>query len=195
MTLAAGVPEVLMRKLSSFMVVTLDGFYEGPNGEFDWPNVDEEFNEFGIEQLNDTDLLLFGRVTYEGMAGYWPTPAARQDDPLVAELMNTLPKVVVSTTLTSADWSNSRVVGGNLAEEVTKLKQQPGKAIAVFGSPSLTVSLLELGLVDELRVMVNPIVLGDGRSLFRTTRDRLRLELRQTRTFSSGNVLLTYRPA
>ena len=184
-----------MRKLYSFMVVTLDGFYEGPDGEFDWPNVDEEFNEFGIAQLHDTDLLLFGRRTYEGMASYWPTPAARQDDPLVAELMNTLPKVVVSTTLTSADWSNSRVVGGNLAEEVTKLKQQPGKAIAVFGSPSLTVSLLELGLVDELRVMVNPIVLGDGRSLFRTTRDRLRLELRQTRTFSSGNVLLTYRPA
>ncbi len=184
-----------MRKLYSFMVVTLDGFYEGPNGEFDWPNVDEEFNEFGIAQLHDTDLLLFGRRTYEGMASYWPTRGARQDDPLVAELMNTLPKVVVSTTLTSADWSNSRVVGGNLAEEVTKLKQQPGKGIAVFGSPSLTVGLLELGLVDELRVMVNPIVLGDGRSLFRTTRDRLRLELRQTRTFSSGNVLLTYRPA
>jgi dihydrofolate reductase len=184
-----------VRKLYSFMVVTLDGFYEGPNGEFDWPNVDEEFNEFGIEQLHDTDLLLFGRKTYEGMASYWPTPAARQDDPGVAELMNTLPKVVASTTLTSADWSNSSVLGGNLAEEVTKLKQQPGKGIAIFGSPSLTVSLLELGLVDELRVLVNPIVLGDGHSLFRTTRDRLRLELRQTRVFSSGNVLLTYRPA
>jgi len=113
------------------------------------------------------------------MASYWPTPAARQDDPVVAELMNTLPKVVVSTTLTSADWSNSSVLGGNLAEEVTKLKQQPGRGIAIFGSPSLTVSLLELGLVDELRVLVNPIVLGDGHSLFRTARDRLRLELRQ----------------
>ena len=184
-----------MRKLSSFMVVTLDGFYEGPNGEFDWPNVDQEFNEFGIEQLHDTDLLVFGRATYEGMAGYWPTPAARQDDPVVAELMNTLPKVVVSTTLASADWNNSRVVAGDVAEELTKLKQQPGKGIAIFGSPSLTVSLIELGLVDELRVLVNPIVLGDGRSLFHTTRDRLRLELLQTRTFRSGNVLLTYRLA
>ena len=184
-----------MRKLYSFMVVTLDGFYEGPNGEFDWPNVDEEFNEFGIEQLNDTDLLLFGRVTYEGMAGYWPTPAARQDDPVVAELMNTLPKVVVSTTLASADWANSRLVKENVAEEIAKLKQEPGKGIAIFGSPNLTVSLIELGLVDELRVLVNPIVLGDGHSLFRTTRDRLRLELLQTRTFRSGNVLLTYRPA
>ena len=184
-----------MRKLYSFMVVTLDGFYEGPNGEFDWPNVDEEFNEFAIAQVNDTDLLLFGRKTYEGMASYWPTPAAQQDDPMVAELMNTIAKVVVSTTLASADWSNTTVMGGNLAEEITKLKQQPGKSIAIFGSPSLTVSLLELGLVDELRVLVNPIVLGGGHSLFRTTRDRLRLELRQTRVFSSGNVLLTYRPA
>jgi dihydrofolate reductase len=184
-----------MRKLYSFMVVTLDGFYEGPNGEFDWPNVDQEFNEFGIEQLHDTDLLLFGRVTYEGMAGYWPTPAARQDDPEVAALMNGLPKVVVSTTLASADWADTRIVRGNLAEEIAKLKQEPGRGIAIMGSPALTVSLIELGLVDELRVLVNPIVLGDGHSLFRTTRDRLRLELLQTRTFRSGNVLLTYRPA
>ena len=134
-----------MRKLYSFMVVSLDGFYEGPNGEFDWPVVDQEFNEFGIEQLHDTDALLFGRVTYEGMAAYWPTPAAREDDPVVAELMNGLPKVVVSTTLTAADWGDTR--------------------------------------------------LGGGRSLFRTLGDRLPLELLQTRTFSSGNVLLTYRPA
>ena len=184
-----------MRKLYSFMVVTLDGFYEGPYGEFDWPNVDEEFNEFGVEQLHDTDLLLFGRVTYEGMAGYWPTPAARQDDPVVAELMNTLPKLVVSTTLTSAEWSNTRVVGGNVAEEIAKLKQQPGKGLAIMGSPTLTHSLIGMGLLDELRVLVTRIVLGDGHSLFRTAKDRLRLELLQTRTFSSGNVLLTYRPA
>jgi dihydrofolate reductase len=185
----------MVRKLYSFMVVTLDGFYEGPDGEFDWPNVDQEFNEFGIEQLHDTDVLLFGRVTYEAMAGYWPTPAARQDDPEVAELMNGLPKVVVSTTLGAADWAETRIVGGNVTEEVAKLKQQPGKGIAMMGSPSLTVSLIGMGLVDELRVMVNPIVLGGGRSLFRTLGERLRLELLQTRTFRSGNVLLTYRPA
>jgi dihydrofolate reductase len=184
-----------MRKLYSFMVVSLDGFYEGPNGEFDWPNVDEEFNEFGIQQLHDTDVLLFGRATYEGMAAYWPTPAAREDDPVVAELMNTVPKIVVSTTLTAADWNNTRLVGGNVAEEIAKLKQEPGKGLAIFGSPNLTVSLLGMGLVDELRVMVHPILLGGGRSLFRTLDDRLPLELLQTRTFRSGNVLLTYRPA
>ena len=184
-----------MRKLYSFMVVTLDGFYEGPNGEFDWPVVDDEFNEFGIEQLQDTDLLLFGRKTYEGMASYWPTPAAREDDPAVAELMNTLPKIVVSTTLTSADWSNTRLVNENVAEEIAKLKQEPGKGLAVMGSPSLTVSLLGMGLVDELRVMVHPVLLGGGRSLFQSIEGRRSLELRQTRTFSSGNVLLTYRHA
>jgi dihydrofolate reductase len=129
------------------------------------------------------------------MASYWPTPAAREDDPVVAELMNTLPKIVVSTTLASADWNNTRLVGGNVAEEVAKLKQEPGKGLAIMGSPNLTVNLVGMGLVDELRVMVNPVVLGGGRSLFRSTEKRLPLELLQTRAFRSGNVLLTYRPA
>jgi dihydrofolate reductase len=184
----------MVRKLYSFMMGTLDGFYEGPNQEFDWPNVDEEFNRFAAGQLYDTDILLFGRVTYEGMASYWPTQAAREDDPVVAELMNTMPKIVVSTTLESADWHNTTLVGGNVAEELSKLKQQPGKDLAIMGSPNLTVSLIGMGLVDELRVVVNPVVLGEGKSLFRSTEDRLRLRLLQTRTFSSGNVLLTYHP-
>ena len=184
-----------MRKLYSFLVSTLDGFYEGPNQEFDWPNADEEFNEFGIQQLNDSDVLLFGRVTYEGMAAYWPSEGARQDDPKVAELMNSLPKLVVSTTLASADWHNTRLIRDNVAEELAKLKQQPGKGLAVLGSPTLTVSLIGMGLLDELRVLVNPVGLGAGRSLFRSADRRLRLELLQTRTFHSGNVLLTYRPA
>ena len=89
-----------MRKILAFLVVTVDGYYEGPNGEFDWPVVDEEFNEFGLRQLEEVDTLLFGRVTYEGMASYWPTPAAEQDDPRVAAKTNTLPKLVVSRTVT-----------------------------------------------------------------------------------------------
>jgi dihydrofolate reductase len=184
-----------MRKLISFMVVTLDGYYEGPNGEFDWPNVDDEFNEFAINQLNDIDTLLFGRVTYEGMASYWPTPAAHDDNRVVAERMNNVPKVVFSSSLDKADWQNTTLVKENAAERVAELKRQPGKYLAIFGSPELTASLLEQGLVDELRVMVNPILLGAGKSLFRTLPDRVPLELRQTTTFSSGNVLLTYRPA
>lgn len=184
-----------MRKLISFMVVTLDGYYEGPNGEFDWPNVDDEFNEFAISQLNDIDTLLFGRVTYEGMASYWPTPAALEDDPAVAERMNSIDKVVFSSTLDTADWENTTLIKEKAVDAITELKRQPGRYLAIFGSPNLTASLLKHGLIDELRVMVNPILLGAGKSLFKTLKDRVPLELRQTTTFSSGNVLLTYRPA
>lgn len=183
-----------MRKLYSFQMMTLDGFYEGPNQEFDFWTDDGEFSEFSVGQLSDAGVLVFGRMTYEGMAGYWPTEAAREGDPVVAELMNTIPKIVVSTTLESADWSNTSLVGANVADELSKLKRQPGKDLAIMGSPNLTVSLIGMGLVDELRVMVNPVVLGDGRSLFRSTDHRLPLKLLQTRTFSSGNVLLTYHP-
>jgi dihydrofolate reductase len=183
-----------VRKLYSFLMVTLDGFYEGPKQEFGFWNLDEEFYRFSVGQLHDTDVLIFGRVTYEGMASYWPNEGARDDDPVVAELMNTLPKLVVSTTLETADWSNTTLVGGNVTEEITKLKQQPGRDLGILGSPNLTASLIGLGLVDELRVVVNPVVIGDGKSPFRGARRELHLRLLQTRTFASGNVLLTYQP-
>jgi dihydrofolate reductase len=176
------------------MVMTLDGYHEGPNHEFDWPNVDDEFNEFAISQLNDIDVLLFGRATYEGMASYWPTPAAQEGDPLVAGFMNRVPKIVFSTTLPSADWENTTLVSGDVAPAISELKAQPGKNLAMFGSSNLTVSLLEQGLVDEIRVMVMPVLLGAGNSLFGGLKDRLHLKLARATTFSSGNVLLHYRP-
>ena len=185
-----------MRKLISFMVVTADGYYEGPNGEFDWPNVDDEFNEFAVSQINDIDTLLFGRVTYEGMASYWPTPEAVEGDPVIAGHMNGIAKVVFSTSLDKADWENTTLVKGDVAEAVSELKRQDGKYLALFGSPSLTVSLLEEGLVDELRIMVHPILLGAGKPLFASLDGRrVPLELTRTTTFGSGNVLLHYRPA
>jgi dihydrofolate reductase len=184
-----------MRKILAFLVTTVDGYYEGPNQEFDWPVVDDEFNEFAVQQLDEIDTLLFGRVTYEGMAAYWPTPAAQEDDPRVATRMNNISKIVVSRTLDKAEWANTRLVNDDVAEEITALKGQPGKDIAIFGSSSLTVSLLRLGLVDELRIMVMPVVLGDGMSVFRTADERISLKLLKTRVFSSGNVLLTYQPA
>ena len=182
-----------MRKIFSFLVVTVDGYYEGPNQEFDFWIVDDEFNEFSVEQLGEVDTLVFGRVTYEGMAAYWPTPAAADDDPRVAATMNSISKIVVSRTLDKAEWANTRLVKG--AEELTTLKQRPGKDIAIFGSSDLTVSLLQLGLVDELRIMVNPVVLGAGKSVFRTADKRIRLKLLKSRPFNSGNVLLYYQPA
>jgi dihydrofolate reductase len=183
-----------MRKIIAFLVATVDGYYEGPNQEFDWPVVDDEFNEFGLQQLDEVDTLLFGRVTYEGMASYWPTPAAQDDDPKVASRMNSIAKIVVSRTLDKADWNNTRLVRDDVAGELTRLKQQPGKDIAIFGSSALTVSLLRLGLVDELRIMFHPVILGDGRSLFRTADERIGLKLLKTRIFDSGNVLLCYQP-
>ena len=180
-----------MRKVISFVLTTLDGYHEGPNHEIDWRNVDDEFNQFSIQQLDEIGTLLFGRVTYELMAAYWPTPAAMESDPDIAARMNSMPKVVVSRTLDDVEWANARLVKDGLAEALAELKQQPGKDIAVFGSSNLTASLMRMGLVDEFRIMVNPVVLGEGRPLFQTA-DRTNLKLVRTRTFDSGNVLLYY---
>lgn len=184
-----------MRKVIVFMMTTLDGFFAGPNGELDWHVVDEEFNDYAIDQLNSVDVLLFGRVTYQGMASYWPTPSATTDDPIVAEKMNTFPKIVFSKTLEKVEWHNTRLVKENIAEEITQLKQQPGKDLIIFGSSNLSASFLNLDLIDELRIMVNPVVLGDGIPLFKGIHDTLQLKLLKTKTFRSGNVLLYYEPA
>ena len=183
-----------MRKIFAFIMTTLDGYYEGPNQEFDFWVVDEEFNRFAAEQLNEADTLVFGRVTYEGMAAYWPTQSAEQDDPGVAAKMNHLPKIVVSTTLAKAEWANTRIIRDDVAQRVAELKQQPGKDIAILGSSRLTVSLLKAGLVDEVRLMINPVVLGAGPSVFSGAGEKIRLRLLKTRPFDSGNVLLTYGP-
>ena len=184
-----------MRTLYLFDMVTLDGFFEGPaKWEIDWHNVDAEFNEFAIDQLNATDLLLFGRVTYEGMASYWPTPAAIQNDPEVAGKMNSLPKIVFSRTLEKADWNNTRLIKNNIVEEILKLKRQPGKDIALFGSADLASTFTRHALIDEYRIMVNPIVLGQGTPLFRGISDKFKLKLLKARAFKSGNVLLCYQP-
>jgi dihydrofolate reductase len=188
------IEEDLMRKLISFMVITADGFTEGPEGEFDWPNVDEGFNEFAVSQIHDLGALLFGRVTYEGMASYWPTPQALEDDPVVTDLMNRVPKYVFSHTLSSADWANTTLVSGEAGPAVAKLKEEDGYDLAVLGSAKLTASLIEQGLVDELRVMVNPVLLGGGVSLYSAITQRIPLTLLRTTVFPSGNVLLVYRP-
>ena len=183
-----------MRRVLFFMMVTLDGYFEGDKREIDWHNVDDEFNDFAIAQLQEVDTLLFGRVTYDMMASYWPTPEAKTNDPVVAEKMNSTPKIVFSRTLGEADWENTRLVKHNFAAEVTKLKQEPGKDLIIFGSSDLAVTFIEHGLLDECRIMINPVVLGRGKSLFSGIHDRLRLRLLRTKTFHSGNVLLYYEP-
>ena len=154
-----------MRKVIFFNLISLDGYFEGPDRDINWHHVDEEFNEFAIQQTGEFGALLFGRVTYELMAGYWPTEAANRDDPEIARLMNSLPKIVFSNTLDNAEWENTKLVRDNIVEEVTKLKEQPGKDIAIFGSSDLAVTFIDLGLIDEFRIMINPVVLGGGKPI------------------------------
>ena len=182
-----------MRKLLFFMLISLDGFYEGPEHSIDWHNVDEEFNEFANGQLDSAGMLLFGRVTYEMMAAYWPNQAAIRDDPVIAAAMNRMPKIVFSRTLSSVAWQNTRLIKDNMVDEVVKLKTQPGKDLIILGSSDLAVDLIQYGLIDEFRIMVNPVALGNGKSLFKGLQGRLNLELFDTRVFKSGNVLLYYR--
>ncbi len=184
-----------MRKLFAFNLVSLDGFFEGPRQELDWHHVDDEFQAFAIEQTSAVDALLFGRGTYQMMAGFWPRPEAIAADPVVAGLMNRLPKVVFSTTLDKAEWNNTRLVKDHVAEEILKLKQQPGKDLALFGSANLLAALMQWDLVDEHRLLVNPVILGTGQPLFKPAPGRLNLKLVRSRTFGNGNVLLCYQPA
>jgi dihydrofolate reductase len=183
-----------MRKVILFMLVSLDGFFEGPDHALDWHNVDADFNAFSHAQLDSAGILLFGRGTYQLMAGFWPTEAAVRDDPVTAEAMNRLPKIVFSRTLTDATWHNTRLVKENIVEEIQRLKTEPGKDLFVFGSSNLAITLIQNGLIDEFRILVNPLVLGKGTSLFEGIHEQLNLELIGTKTFRSGNVLLFYRP-
>jgi len=181
------------RKVILFNMITLDGYFEGPNQDIAWHNVDAEFNDFAVDQLQTVGAILFGRVTYEGMASYWPTETALADDPEVTGLMNSIPKIVFSKTLTTADWSHTTLLKGDLAQEVTQLKQQTGKDLFIFGSGNLAARLMRLGLIDEYRLIVNPVGLGQGTPMF-PPGQALKLKLLRSKTFQSGNVLLVYEP-
>jgi dihydrofolate reductase len=183
-----------MAKLIVFNMVSADGFFEGKNRELNWHTVDADFNNFSIAQLEAADTLIFGRVTYELMASYWPTPDVMKNDPIVAEKMNSLRKVVFSTTLTGSDWKNVELHSGNVASVVDTLKKSGQKDIMVLGSGTLASVLGTLNLVDEYRFMISPILLGQGRSLFSGFLNRVPLRLIESRPFASGNVVLRYAP-
>ena len=161
-----------------------------------WHNVDAEFNDFAIPQMMEADTILFGKRTYQLMEAFWPSPAGLEGDPEVADLMNNTPKVVVSSSLKKVTetehWNNVRLISTNGAKELQKLKEQPGKDIIVLASSNLCVSLIEWGLLDEIRIMENPVAIGDGTTLFHGLKKRVKFRLVQERTFQSGNALLTY---
>lgn len=183
-----------MRKLTAFTFVTLDGYFEGPKRDISWHRHDEEDSAYAAEMLKEGSTLLFGRVTYELMASYWRTPDAMKNDPIVAEGMNRSDKVVFSRTLRRAEWSPARLVKGKIEEEVERMKREPGKGLALLGSGSILNQLARHGLVDEYQILVDPIVLGDGTSIFKGIEPRLNLKLTATTTRGNGNVLLCYQP-
>lgn len=181
-------------KIIMFNATTVDGYFEGPGRDINWHNVDQEFDEFAIAQLHSADGLIFGRVTYQLMESYFPTVDASRDDPVITGLMNDLPKIVFSRTLDSANWNNTRLVKGDAVAEMSKLRQQTGRNLFIFGSANLCASLIPHGLIDEFRVLVNPVVLGKGRALFEDVHRPFSLKLLNTKTFGNGNVLLVYQP-
>jgi dihydrofolate reductase len=186
-----------MRKLIVFNNVSLDGYFAGENGDISWAhsgNDDAEWNAFVAENASGGGQLLFGRITYELMAGYWPTPQAIKNDPVVAEGMNSMPKVVFSRTLEKASWNNTKLVKSDIASEIRKMKKEPGEGMAILGSGSIVSQLAQEGLIDEFRIVVNPVVLGKGKTMFDGISEKLNLKLTKSRTFSNGKVLLCYEP-
>lgn len=183
-----------MRKVTVFNFITLNGCFEGPKRDISWHQHDAEGTEYAVEGLKSGNTLLFGRVTYEMMASYWPTPVALKNDPIVAERMNNADKIVFSRTLKKAAWNNTRLVKDHIEEEIKKMKQLPGKNMTILGSGSIVTQLAEQGLIDEYQIMVDPVVLGGGTPIFKGIKHRLDLKLTATRTFRNGTVLLCYQP-
>jgi dihydrofolate reductase len=182
-----------MRKVIMFNLITLDGFFEGTkNWDIAWHQVDDEFNEFSIEQLDQAGGLIFGRVTYQGMADYWSSPEAIKNDPIVAGKMNAIRKYVFSKTLDEVDWTNTQLIKGDAVQELKRLKSLGENNLLLFGSADLALTFTRNNLIDEYRLMVNPIILGEGRSLFAANGGTLKFKLLDTKVFHNGNVLLSY---
>jgi dihydrofolate reductase len=181
-----------MRRLVVFNSETLDGYFTDSNGDMSWAHKnDPEWTAFVADNARGGGTLLFGRITYELMARYWPTPAAAKNDPVVAERMNSLPKVVFSRTMDKASWNNT-TVAKDAGSEVRKLKNESGPDLVLMGSGRIVSQLASEGLIDEYQIVVNPIVLGKGRTMFEGIKEKLNLKRTRTRAFANGNVLSCY---
>ena len=178
-----------MRKLIIWDMMTIDGFFEGPDRDISWFVFEEDLENYIRETQKKADTLVFGRVTYELMAAYWPSKQG-----WIADFMNNIEKIVFSRTLRSADWNNAKPFKGNVAEEVSKLKARDGGDIFVFGSADLTSTLMEHDLIDEYHLGINPVILGRGTPLFKGSSSKRPLKHLETRTLKSGVVILHYAP-
>jgi dihydrofolate reductase len=180
-----------MRKVIAVEFVSLDGVMEAPE-EWAFSYSNDEMEEANASGMAASDALLMGRVTYQKFADFWADKTS--DEVQSADYMNNTPKFVVSTTLDTVEWRNSTLIEGDIAEEIPKLKQQPGKDIAILGSGALVRSLLQDDLLDELRLIIHPIILGSGKRLFENGSDQKSLKLVDSKTFSTGVLYLTYQP-
>ena len=185
-----------MRKLISFMHISLDGFVAGPNGELNWVKVDEEIFDFVGNRISEGDTAIYGRVTYQMMENYWPTagdkPNASKHDVEHSKWYSKVHKVVLSKTLNAEGLSNTKIISDKITERINEIKQQSGEDILLFGSPTATHSLIQLNLIDGYWLFVNPIILGQGIPLFAGIKDKINLILLTTRRFSSGVTELNY---
>jgi dihydrofolate reductase len=185
-----------MRKINSFTFITLNGFYKGPNEDISWhkQTQGEEEEKFSRDSVKSDNILLFGRRTYELMYKWWPTEEAKKQMPEIAEGMNKADKIVFSTTLKHAEWENTKVISGDLIAEVNKLKQEAQKNMTILGSGSVLAQLAEYGLVDEFKIMIDPIAIGSGTTLFNGIKKPLDIKLISGKSFKSGTVLVRYQP-
>ena len=185
-----------MARLVVFNNVSLDGYFTDKNGDMSWAHSnDPEWNEFTAENAGGGGVLLFGRVTYDLMNSFWPTKQAHEMMPEVAEAMNNLPKVVFSRTMDKPSWKNTRLVKDNIASAVRQMKKESDQDMVIMGSGTIVSQLTQEGLIDEYQIIVHPMVLGQGRTMFEGVKDKLNLKRTKTRTFGNGNVLVCYERA
>ncbi len=183
-----------MRKIIVSMMVSLDGFIEDGNASIEWHVWDAEMDDYMLKFFEDTDSMLFGRKTYQLMQAFWPTEQALNESQGIREKMNGLPKIVFSKTLHEATWATTSLLKEVDVNEIQAMKVDAGKDMVIFGGAELVQSFQEKNLIDEYRIIVNPVILGSGKSLFAKGRDTANLELLHTQTFACGNVLLCYAP-
>lgn len=184
-----------MRKIIVSNLISIDGYFEGLNQDLSWFVTDTDFFDYAVNQLFEVDTMLFGRITYQQMAAYWPNAETKNDAlATIKEKMNSLKKIIFSKTLAEADWNNSEIIKEHITEKVKKLKQQPGKDMVIFGSGTIVSELTQLKLIDEYRLIVNPVILGNGNPLFKSINESLKLKLIHTKTLGSGVVILYYQP-
>lgn len=187
-----------MRKIVVFNLITIDGYFAGEDGDISWHNVDDEFNKFAIEQTQQFGGIIFGKTTYKIFEDFWQKalkdPKTSDDDRKIAQIIDDMWKIVFSKSLKEVAWKNSKLYDDIDPSEVKKWKEYQGPDLAIFGSGTIVQQFTNLGLVDEYRLLVNPLVLGKGKPMFANMKDKVNLKLTNTRSFKNGNILLTYVP-